>query len=361
MSSRNRIVIVLVTVVAFAIGVWLWSRPPQAPQPPAPARVAVVAPTPTAAQPTATPQQTTRRAGAASPQVSAASATPAPAETQKPYASMAITDGLDPIAKERELQVGKSQGRDAKNPRLIAFPSLSSFEAPSPIVIYAYLAEDIERERDGKKEITPDSRKVGAREIRGELRAPDGTSLTELRFHDDGKNGDAEAGDDFFTATYEPEPERALDMNGEVTLVVNAKTLNGESRSATTTFLYSVPAARLTGNYKDELVDGHLRISAEVEVDEPGTFDLEATIADEKAQFIAWAHNAVQLDEGKHWIPLTYSGKIFREHGVDGPYLVWSLALSTISREPPERNDVVPNALRTKPYTVDQFSDTTFE
>ena len=188
-----------------------------------------------------------------------------------------------------------------------------------------------------------------------------GTSLTELRFHDDGKNGDAEAGDFFFTAQYEPEPETALDLAGELTLIVTAKTLNGQERSATTTFLYSAPAARLTGNYKDELVDGHLRISAEVDVDETGTFDLEATVADIKAQFIAWAHNTVQLEPGVQWIPLTYSGKIFRDHKVDGPYQVWSLALSTISREPPERNDVVANALRTKPYTVDQFSDRVFE
>ncbi len=352
--------IVLVAVVAVGIGVWLWSRTPQPPHGPEPSRVAAVAATPTVAQPTATRQQATRRPGEPSPQVSIAAAPTAEA-TQKPYASMPITDGLDPIAKERELKIGKSQGRAAKNPRLITFPSLSSFEAPSQIVIYAYLAEDIERARDdGKKEVAEDSRRVGAREMRGELRAPDGTSLSELRFHDDGKNGDAEAGDDFFTATYEPEREN-LDMNGEVTLVVTAKSMKGDSRTATTTFLYSVPAARLTGNYKDELVDGHLRISAEVDVDEPGTFDLEATVADSNAHFIGWAHNTVQLEPGKQWIPLTYSGKIFREHNVDGPYLVWSLALSTISRDPPERNDVVPNALRTKPYTVGDFSDREFD
>ena len=254
-------------------------------------------------------------------------------------------------------KIGKSEGPNAKNPRLITFPATSSVEAPNPLTVYAFLAEDVDqRTARGRKYVAEDSRRVPARDVRGELRAADGTSLTELRFHDDGKDGDAEAGDDLFTAQFEPSPETALDAAGRLAVVVDATSQKGEQRTATTEILYSVPSARLTGNYREELVDGHLRVLAEAAVEEPGTFELEATIADEDAKFIGWAYNDVQLDPGKHWIPLTYAGSIFRTHGKPGPYLVWSLALSTISKNPPERNDVVPNAIRTKPYTLDQFS-----
>ena len=170
MSSRTQVGAALVAVIALVIGFWLWSRSPEPPKTEGP-RVAVVEPTPTES-PRA---PAARRSGEPSPQLSLAQGSPQPEETQKPYTSVAILDGLDPIQKERELKIGKSQGRDARNPRLMTFPSLSSFEAPNPIVIYAYLAEDLEREQDdGKKQMVADSRKVGAREMRGELRAADG-------------------------------------------------------------------------------------------------------------------------------------------------------------------------------------------
>jgi hypothetical protein len=361
MSSRSQLTVVIVAMLAFALGFWLWSRGPAKTEPP---RVAMVAATESAApRATATPiAPTAQRSAQPGQTLATGSGTPKPLQTNQPYGSMPIIDGLDPVAQERQVEVGKSQGPNSKNPRLIVFPSTSSYEAPNPILLYAYLAEDIEREdEEGKKEVVTDSRKVPAREIRGELRSADGTSLMELRFHDDGKDGDAAANDDFFTATFEPTPEGALDLAGKLTIDVRATSKKGEQRTASTTFLYSVPAARLTGNYRDEVVDGHLRISTEVEVEETGTFRLDATIADNAAQFVGWAYNTVKLEPGTHWIPLTYSGSLFHQHKANGPYMIWSLAFATISREPPEQNDVVASPFRTQPYTVDQFANRDFE
>ena len=76
---------------------------------------------------------------------------------------------------------------------------------------------------------------------------------------------------------------------------------------------------------------------------------------------IAWAQNASTLPAGTHWLPITYYGLVFHEKGVDGPYVVKSMALSTTGEMPNQKNDVVTNAFRTAAYRTDQFSDKPFD
>ena len=366
MSARSILAAVAAAVVAFIAAVWLMSRaqtPPPAPPPTVTAtpRPTIAPATPTATATVAAPTvtrilATVHPVAAGSPAAGATSASPQATPTPGSY-SMAITDGLDPIQQQRSVQVGKSHGRDSRNPRLVTFPSTSSYEAPNPMLLYAYLAQDVERENEnGEKETIEDSQRVPAREITGELRKPNGQVVAELTFHDDGKDGDAQAGDDMFTVQYEPTPEGAVDLAGRLTVAVRATSVKGEQRAATTSVLYSVTGARLTGEYRDAIVDGDLRIEAEVEVEDAGTYDLQATLADEQAKFMAWAHTTVHLEPGTHWVALTYAGSIVRAHKVDGPYTVWSLALENASTDPPVQNDVVANAHRTQPYRVDQFA-----
>ena len=158
-----------------------------------------------------------------------------------------------------------------------------------------------------------------------------------------------------------PGRERALDFKGAQLVEVQAETKSGEQRVATTGFLYSVPLAHLTGRYRDEIMDGNLIVSAEVQVDATGRFHLEATLADGNGTSFGWAQNALVLDAGTAWIPLTFWGLMFREHGVDGPYALASAALSTTGEMPNQKNDVAWNPYVTKPYPAAAFSEKTYD
>jgi hypothetical protein len=238
-------------------------------------------------------------------------------------------------------------GPEGSDPTLVVWPDRTGFEAPSPIVLYAYLVHD--------------ERKVDPKEIRGQIRTQQGGVLVTLDFHDDGSNGDAQANDRLYTAVVAPGRERAVEFKGAQLVEVRAETANGEERVATTGFLYSIPLAHLTGRYRDEIVDGNLVVSAEVRVDAAGRFHLEATLAEPDGTPLGWAQNAQVLEPGTAWIPLTYWGLMFRERGANGPYLLASVALSTTGEMPNQKNDVVWSAHMTKPYDVTLFSDRTFD
>ena len=77
-----------------------------------------------------------------------------------PRSSQPITDGVDPIARDREVTHDRSMGPEGSDPTLVTYPARTSFEAPNVIVLYAYLLRD--------------HRKVDARSITGEVRTQRG-------------------------------------------------------------------------------------------------------------------------------------------------------------------------------------------
>ncbi len=354
----SRVLPIVVLVVAFVLGFWTMRRPVR----PAPV-VAVTQPSPSpAAQiavvvPSASPsplRRTVRTETEIAPMgiipemasVGTKTADDYVRRARFPRSSQPIEDGVDPIARDREVTRGKSAGPEGTNPTLVVWPERTGFEAPSPIVLYAYLIHD--------------ERKVDPTDITGEIRTQQGGVLAALDFHDDGTNGDDRANDLTFTSVVAPGRERALDFKGAQLVEVHARIKNGEQRVATTGFLYSLPLAHLTGHYRDEIVDGNLVVSAEVRVDAAARFHLEATLTDPDGTVIGWSQNALVLEAGTGWIPLTYWGLMFRERGSDGPYLVASVALSTTGEMPNQKNDVATNPHVTKPYPVTAFSERLF-
>jgi hypothetical protein len=211
------------------------------------------------------------------------------------------------------------------------------------------------------RRLVQDEHKVDARSIRGEVRNQEGAPLAALDFHDDGQDGDTEANDLVFTARLAPPADLVGDFKGAQLVEVHAETKAGNLRVATTGFLYSVPLAHLTGRYGDQVVDGNLEIDAEVLVDAPGRFHLEATLASADGTPIAWSQKAIALEPGTASIPLTYIGVALRDRNVNGPYVLRSVALSTTGEMPNQKNDVVEWAHVTQPYSVTVFSDKPFD
>lgn len=361
MRRRRVLVLGFALVGGLIAGLWWGRRPPaivttlRSPEPPpivaivedAPADAAVPSPTPHAYT---IRTETEHEPPPEPPQLRPLGATAAADYRRRarfPAWSHTIEDGIDPIARDREVTPGRSMGDQGRNPTLVVQPQRTTFEAPSPVVLFAYLVRG--------------STRVDAREIRGEVRSQDGVLAAALTFSDDGRAGDSEANDLLFTAVLTPATDEVERLKGAQLVEVRAVTLANEERIATTGFLYSVPKAHLTGRFRDELADGHLIVSAEVTVHDSGRFHLEATLAAEDGTPLAWAQNATELGPGLAWIPLTYWGLALRERGIDGPYVVRAAALSTTGGMPNQKNDVLERAHVTQAYTVAQLSEASFQ
>lgn len=374
MSRRPLVILVAVLVVAGALFALFGRRAPAPPpaSPPAPAiatsePVVEVKPSPgperevvrteTYFEPVDETKITAEQAAAAAARYRKAARFP---RTSRP-----LEDGLDPIARSRSPKVDFEGDEKHPEPRLLAYPSITSFEAPGEVVIYAEVVElrmaeaYDERGRPGRETLR--QFRTGARAMRGVLQTMDGVMVAPLAFHDDGTHGDAQASDDYWTASYTPDPDKPNDFRGQYQVVVQAESLKGDTLNATTSFVYSVQIAHLTGRYRDAIVDGNLQIEAEVEVEEPGKIRLEGTlVTTEDAKMIGYAYADADLPPGTHWIPLTYYGLIFHDMNARGPYSLFSVMLSSLGGVVPQESDVVPNAHTTKAYAVDDFGDQPF-
>lgn len=376
MSSRRPLSIAVVVAVVGLAAVWLL-RPAPAPPPPIAAKAT---PTPIAlaeatAEPTRAPErQVVRTETYFEPvdesRITGEQAKAAAARYRKaarfPRTSRPLEDGLDPISTSRQPKIDFEGDAKHPEPRLLAYPSITSFEAPGDVVIYAEVVELRMAERhdeDGKPtgRETLQQFRTGANSMRGVLQTNEGVVVAPLAFYDDGTHGDAQAKDDYWTAKYTPDPDRPKEFRGQYQVVVQAESLKGDELTATTSFVYSVQIAHLTGNYRDSIVDGNLQIEAEVEVEEAGRFRVEGTlVTTNEAKMITYGYGDANLVPGTHWVPITYYGLNFHDMKAPGPYSMWSVMLSTLDGDVAQESDVVPNAHTTKAYAVEDFGDQPF-
>jgi len=257
-------------------------------------------------------------------------------------------DGEDPILRDRQVSPITAGGANGEEPILVVFPDQVSFEAPDAVLLYAYLSIDGNR--------------VPAASISGTIMSESLQPLASLAYADDGTGGDRVPGDNIYTARFEPGDDFAPELSDSFLVRVVAQTTAGDERMAATSFLYSNPHAHLTGNYRDEIVNGSLVVDAEVEVIRPGRFHLEATLySQDGSRPVGEAHTAGQLDTGRQWMRLTFFGRVITQSGVEGPYLLRFVALSTTTSMPNAKNRLVENAHVTGPYRLTQFSDAPFQ
>ena len=265
-----------------------------------------------------------------------------------PYAHPLEADEPDPITRDREVTAIKARGQNGAEPTLYVFPAQSGFEAPDTVQLFAYLAV-----RDNP---------IPAQDIRGTVQTEDGQPLGEVAYHDDGVDGDPLAGDNIYSTTFTlpetPDPPLAASY----LVRVRAVTMSNDERLAASSFLYSRPHARLTGRYRDSVVSGTLIIDAEVDVSAAGRFHIEGTLYDRTGtRGLLWAQNAVQLAPGVTWMTLPFYGLALREAGIDGPYVLRYVALSTTTQMPNAKNRLAEWVHVTKAYRATEFTDQPFQ
>jgi hypothetical protein len=257
-------------------------------------------------------------------------------------------EGEDPILRDRAVSPISAAGPNGEQPILVVFPDQVSFEAPDAVLLYAFLSVDGSR--------------VPAASISGTIMSESLQPLATLAYADDGSGGDRVPGDAIYTVRFEPGADFAPQLSESFLVRVVAQTTDGDERLAATSFLYSNPHARLTGTYRDEILNGSLVVDAEVEVIHPGRFHLEATLYSQDGRRpVGEAHTATELGTGRQWMRLTFFGRVITQSGVEGPYLLRFVALSTTTAMPNAKNRLVENAYVTGPYRVAQFSDAPFD
>jgi hypothetical protein len=260
--------------------------------------------------------------------------------------SAPLEEGHDPILRNRTVTRTIVRGPEGEEPSLTVHPEAVSFEAPEPVVLRAYLAERADR--------------LPATYLSGTVSDAQGRLVESLDFRDDGEGGDQIPGDHVHAAVFTPPAGQERAFAGVYSVAVHAVTAAGVERSATSAFRYSAPDARLTGRLDDRLLDGSLQIRAQVEVTASGRFHLEGTLYTKDGRPLAWAQEARALQPGRHWIPLTFYGLVLREKGVDGPYVLRHLTLSTTTRVPSSPGRPLENAHITAPYRATAFTDRPF-
>jgi hypothetical protein len=360
--SRSRILLIAALgVVAVAARGFLTQAPETArprDQPP-PAHVAEVVPNgpPQAAASPAfppPPQRVTTETLASITQSSEKARATAAALRHKarfPPTSRRIENNVNPIVESRAVKERLSPPGQGRKPTLVVFSSALSYEAPNPIILYAKFVRDHPQDLSLRSDA----------EIAAELWNAADQVVAQVELRDDGQGRDLEAGDGVFTAQLTPADEELEQWNGLIRVQVWGETVDGDRRKARTRFYYGVPSAKLTGYYRDELVDGHLRLEAEVEVKEIGEYRLEATLTGPKGFLISWAANTVALEPGVTFIPLTFWGLTLREANEPGPYALSSIALANVTYKPPQLNDAVGSSYETKPYKPEDFSSKPFD
>lgn len=279
-----------------------------------------------------------------------------------PQWSQPIPDGMsDPLQASRKPTARTSSSNAGENPALSVWASDMRYELGDTALFYARFVNKEQNDDDASS--APGGSGVGGWAVSAAVIGSDGSHAASLSYSDDGKNGDAQAGDGIYTASYQlPEDlQPSIGSAKSFGLEISAVNEAGESRSANAGFLYSHPAGELTGNFKDRLVDGNLQFGVEVVVASAGKFHLSGVVAGSNGKPLATAQTSVQLSAGTHWVELPVYGLILREKGALGRFVLSSVTLASTGSMPNALGEVLTNAHTTGLYRATAFTDKAFQ
>ncbi len=209
-------------------------------------------------------------------------------------------------------------------------------------------------------------------------------SAVKPDFNDDGRDGDETAKDNIITFNWRPMKNDWGDMTLEADIVYGKE---GKKAKVTSTF-FSSPhkPAEFTGTFRENLNDGSLSIYATIQVLKAGNYHLEANLKEAaEGNYLAYATFDGELKTGTQEVEFVFFGKIFRDKGFEGPYLVTDVRghrvnlpidpawndqgeeglkkIQAAKTTEPDKELVIPfkDEYKTKPYTLSQFSKKPWE
>ncbi|HMV77793.1 MAG TPA: hypothetical protein PK453_08285 [Leptospiraceae bacterium] len=150
----------------------------------------------------------------------------------------------------------------------------------------------------------------------------DGTRASTVRadFNDDGRDGDETAKDNVITFKWRPT------KNDWGNITIEADIVYAKNKKAkVTTHFFSSPnkPAEVTGTFRESTNEGSLIIHSTVVAYKAGTYHLEANLKEAKeGNFLAYATFDGPLKQGTNEVDFLYFGKILKDKGYDGPYII---------------------------------------
>ncbi len=264
-----------------------------------------------------------------------------------PESSRALGQGeADPLRAERIPTRASLAGPEGAEPTLSVWNSAIAYEAGRPVDLFASL--------------TDRGTAAKALAITGDVVDEAGAILARFDYRDDGLAPDVAAGDGVWSARLAAPQKFAAGRGGSFLVRVLATTAKGEPRQAAGGFLYGRPGARTTGNVRDAVVDGNLRVEVELDVLAAGRYHVAATIYDRSGLAVGIAQAAARLEPGQRWLVLDYYGLMFHEKKAQGPFRVGTLALTTAGAMPNVLSDLAFDVHTTRSYRAEQFTNAAF-
>ncbi len=176
-------------------------------------------------------------------------------------------------------------------------------------------------------------------------RALDAGTVTPATFQVTELHGAAIAGSLAYDAgaqmtTFTPDALLAPDTTYVVTLTAGISDTLGNATFAPVVWDFTTgettPTIAFSGAYADWGIDTngdglyeYLGIQVGVHIPFSATYVLQGILVDATGAEISWTQSSVDLQEGAHFIPLYFDGAAIGGRGVDGPYTLTRLTLST--------------------------------
>jgi len=295
------------------------------------------------------------------PDLAAAAARDYRAKARFPAWSRPLGPGaVDPVMDGR--QPTRQSLPDASGGRLTVWASDMRYEAGGVAHLYAEISPAPAKDAE-IPDAAPLRQGIGAQDwtVTATVTGRESGDLGKVTYRDDGRGPDERRGDGVYTASFAL-PDTAAPAVGRaenIAVMVTARAGEAEYK-AVGGFLYSHPAARLTGAFDDAVVDGDLVIRAQAEVKAEGRFHLSGTLFSLRGEPVATAQTAVELTPGRQWIDLTFYGLALSERGVGGPYSLGSVTLTTTGALPNALGPVLESAHLTAPYFARDFHSREF-
>jgi hypothetical protein len=123
------------------------------------------------------------------------------------------------------------------------------------------------------------------------------------------------------------------------------------------TFTLSRPDIIATGQYRDSIgSSGELVIEMEVEVGKANSFYIQASLYDTMETPIGISEYSRKLTAGRHWLPLSFAGRLLHDVGIQGPYLLKQVSLAKVTM-PMQRAPLLQPGYQTEFYNLNDFSN----
>ncbi|WP_133249137.1 hypothetical protein [Abyssibacter profundi] len=287
------------------------------------------------------------------PDLAAHAAASAAEQARYPAWSQPLQVDSDPILSAREISIQSVRGPNGEAPALQAWASTVAAQPGETIELFAQLAW-LDTEQSPWDQLRG---ATGDWSITAELVTEAGQPLASLDYTDSGRGLDTVAGDGVFTTALTLDPTKAppLGQASSVLVRLTATAPDGSVRKGSTGFLYSNPAAELTGKFRQRIEDGHLVVLAEATVAAPGRVHLEGSLADLAGQPQAIAQTAQVLSPGVHWIPLRFHGQLIRDLGLVDALRLRAITLRSTQGMPNAIGPVLTDAFVVAPLPLDQL------